>query len=56
MSTRIENTPSFVIAQKYLGVSVRKHVLHPALYTDSLFRVSHWMSAVLTWGVTLGKS
>lgn len=41
MSTRIENTPSFVIAQKYLGVSVRKHVLHPALYTDSLFRVSH---------------
>lgn len=41
MSTRIENIPPFVIAQKYLGVSVRKHVLHPALHTDSLFRVSH---------------
>lgn len=41
MSTRIENIPPFVIAQKYVGVSVRKHVLHPALHTDSLFRVSH---------------
>lgn len=41
MSTRIENIPPFVIAQKYLDVSVRKHVLHPSLHTDSLFRVSH---------------